>query len=181
MTIAQTFFVSAVALFTLAAAASDLRTRRLPNWLTVTAFVTALVFHTAMGSFAGLWFSLSGFAIGFGILLVLWLIGGGGGGDVKLMGAVGAWLGPLLTLEVFFVSAFVIAVLTVCDLLVAFASHGVFRLSQCCTANVDSVSEGEERTISEKRRFRLVPYAVPVAVSTWLVIAVAWLAAHLPV
>ena len=67
----------------------DLKTRRIPNGLTVPAFVCGVVFHVIRGGWAGLGFSLGGFATGFGILLVLWLIGGGGGGDVKLMG--GHW------------------------------------------------------------------------------------------
>jgi prepilin peptidase CpaA len=181
MTIAQASFALIISGFTLVAAISDWRTRKLPNWLTVSALVTALVFHIAMGGFSGLLFSLSGFAIGFGILLILWLVGGGGGGDVKLMGAVGAWMGPLLTLQVFLVSAAVIAVVTVFDLALALASLSFCRQSQCCTANVDGAPKSIKQTITEKRRFRIVPYAVPVAVSTWLVITVAWFTTHLPV
>jgi len=83
-------FVLVVGAFTAVAAVSDLRTRRLPNWLTVPAFAAGLLAHTVVNGFAGLGFALLGFATGFGLLLVLWLIGGGGGGDVKLMGALGA-------------------------------------------------------------------------------------------
>ena len=40
---------------------------------------------------------MQGFGIGFGVLFVLWLMGAGGGGDVKLIGRAGAWLGAQLT------------------------------------------------------------------------------------
>ena len=88
------FFLIAVLVFTIIAMVTDLSTRKLPNWLTVPAFVAAIVFHTFTSGWRGLGLCMGGFAVGFGLLLVLWLIGGGGGGEVKLMGALGAWLGP---------------------------------------------------------------------------------------
>ena len=91
----------AVILFTSAAVVFDLRSRRIPNWLTVSSGALGLVYHLATGGISGLGFGLGGFVVGFGVLLVLWLVGGGGGGDVKLMGAVGAWLGPVPTIMIF--------------------------------------------------------------------------------
>lgn len=76
MSLLDLFFVAAVTVFTTAAAISDLTTRKLPNWLTVSAFVAGLLTHTVIDGLAGLGFSLLGFVTGFGILLVLWLIGG---------------------------------------------------------------------------------------------------------
>ena len=91
--------------FTAVGGASDLRTRKLPNKLTVPTFCLGLVFHFANGLWHAklgdeLFFSLGGFAVGFSIMLVLWLIGGGGGGDVKFMGALGCWLGAWLTFQI---------------------------------------------------------------------------------
>ena len=68
-----------IVVFTLAAAVSDWRTRKLPNWLTVSALAAALLLHTILAGLPGLANALLGFAVGFGILLVLWLIGGSGG------------------------------------------------------------------------------------------------------
>ena len=106
-----------IAGFTGVAAYVDWRTQKLPNWLTVSCLVSALLFHFIAGFFGEngglgtaliqLGWAVVGFATGFGILLVLWLIGGGGGGDVKMMGAMGAWLMPQLTLYVFIISAFI--------------------------------------------------------------------------
>src|SRR5204862_7765310 len=102
MEFVQSVFVSAVSALTLTAAVTDLRTRRLPNWLTVSALAAGLFFHAFLGQ--GIAFSLLGFATGFGILLILWLTGGGGAGDVKLMGAIGAWFGWKWTLYLFVIS-----------------------------------------------------------------------------
>ena len=101
--------------FTGVAAYVDWKSNKLPNWLTVPCFATALVFHFVAGffgeqgglgtAFVQLGWSLVGFATGFGILLVMWLAGWGGGGDVKMMGAMGAWMMPQLTLYIFIITA----------------------------------------------------------------------------
>ena len=109
---------------TLVAAVIDVRTRRIPNWFTVPVLAGGLIFHTITGGWGGLLTALGGFVTGFGILLVLWLMGGGGGGDVKLMGAVGAWLGAWLTLMVFLLSAGFAAFFSLMVLLGGLMRHG---------------------------------------------------------
>jgi len=47
-----------------------------------------------LGGVDGFAFALVGFLAGFGLFFLLWIFGVCGGGDVKLVGAVGAWLGP---------------------------------------------------------------------------------------
>ena len=78
-------------IFTPVALLIDVKTKKIPNKLTVPVFAVGLLFQIAVGF--GLLFALGGFAVGFGLMLVLWLIGGSGGGDVKFMGALGVWLG----------------------------------------------------------------------------------------
>lgn len=72
----------------------DLRTRRIPNVLTFGAAAAAVVFHLATGGWNGALASLSGWAVGAGVLFAAYVLGGMGAGDVKLLGALGAWLGP---------------------------------------------------------------------------------------
>ncbi|MFO0799776.1 MAG: A24 family peptidase [Gemmataceae bacterium] len=66
----------------------------------------------AVGALDGFLFSLAGFAVGFGVFFVLWVFGVGGGGDVKLAAAVGAWVGPKLFLFVLAVALVAVTVLT---------------------------------------------------------------------
>jgi len=71
----------------------DVRERRLPNALTVGAFIAALLLRAPQGLDA-LSGGLVGALLAFGLALPFFLVGGLGGGDVKLLTAVGAFLGP---------------------------------------------------------------------------------------
>jgi Flp pilus assembly protein protease CpaA len=89
------------------AVTTDLRERKIPNWLTVPLCVAGFVFRGATEYAPGMLDALAGFGVGFGIFLTLWLLGGSAGGDVKFMAAVGTWLGPYHTFMVIVMSAFV--------------------------------------------------------------------------
>lgn len=70
----------------------DLRTRRIPNWLTLGGLLAALVLRAATGVHP-LLDGLAGAGLGFGIGIVLMVLGALGGGDGKLLMAVGAFFG----------------------------------------------------------------------------------------
>jgi len=72
----------------------DLHTRRIPNTLTLGAAAAALIAAGAAGGVAGLTSSLSGWLLATALWLPVYALGGMGAGDVKLLAAVGAWLGP---------------------------------------------------------------------------------------
>ena len=161
---------------TITAAILDVRTRRLPNWFTVPVLIGGLLFHVVTGGMAGLLTALGGFATGFGILLVLWLIGGGGGGDVKLMGALGAWLGATSTVAVVVLSAGLAAAFSIAVILVGVAKHGLTYVKRRHLVKAEDrvtkkvKANKEEELADRKTRRRLVPYALPVAFSTWAVL-----------
>ena len=73
---------------------TDLRWSRIPNWLTFPAMGFALLAHAWVGGLQGALFSLAGLGAGLGLFLVLYVTGSSGAGDVKLMAAVGALIGP---------------------------------------------------------------------------------------
>ena len=87
--------VVAVVSVVLAAVVCDLRTRRLPNALTFGAAGVALAVHGAVGGWPELAHAALGWGVGLALFLPLYALGGMGAGDVKLLGAIGAWLGPM--------------------------------------------------------------------------------------
>ncbi|NLF31658.1 MAG: hypothetical protein GX591_12320 [Planctomycetes bacterium] len=97
----------------IAAAVRDVRTGTIPNAITYPAILAGLIGQAVFGGADGLAAALGGLAVGFGPLLILWLLGGIGGGDAKLMGAVGAlsnWRFALASLALAFAAAAVMAV-----------------------------------------------------------------------
>jgi prepilin peptidase CpaA len=76
------------------AVVSDIRGRKIPNWLTYSSMIVGLIYHTSTKGLAGLLFSIEGVFLGMGLLIIFYLMGGMGAGDAKLMGAVGGLLGP---------------------------------------------------------------------------------------
>jgi len=85
-----------VAAFVIVAAIFDVRTHRIPNWLVLLGGVTCIggqMIQPALLGF-GIAGALKGIAVGFALLLPLYLVRATGAGDVKLMAMVGAFLGP---------------------------------------------------------------------------------------
>jgi prepilin peptidase CpaA len=160
---------------TLVAAIIDVRTRKIPNWFTVPVLAGGLLFHSITGGWGGLLTAVGGFATGFGILLVLWLTGGGGGGDVKLMGAVGAWLGAWHTLIVFLLSGGFAAFFSLLVLLGGLMRHGYRYIQRRHLAKPDATSKKKHagpdspELARRKTSRRILPFALPVACSTWVV------------
>ena len=86
--------VVALAVVLVTAIGTDLRSSRIPNWLTFPAMGFALVAHAWLGGLQGAIFSLAGLGAGLGLFLLIHLSGSIGAGDVKLMAALGALIGP---------------------------------------------------------------------------------------
>lgn len=82
-----------LAVLLLVATGYDIRFRRIPNWLTLLGCVAGLLFATVHGGIAGLLESGKGLLLAFAIGLPFWLLGWMGAGDVKLVSAVGAFVG----------------------------------------------------------------------------------------
>jgi prepilin peptidase CpaA len=95
----QTIWVVTLAL-TLYAGWMDWRTRRIPNWWTVPGLCVGIGVNAALGGWHGVLLALQGAGLALGLLLPLVLMRALGAGDWKLMGAVGALLGPRPLLSV---------------------------------------------------------------------------------
>ena len=88
------------AAFLFFAVASDVRSRRVPNWLTLPALLAALLTSPWFGATSGPLEAVAGAALGFALLVGPYAFGGVGAGDVKALMVLGAWLGPEAALGV---------------------------------------------------------------------------------
>ena len=149
------------------ACAFDLRTRRIPNWLTFGGAAAGFVFHVVTNGMSGAEGSAGGWALGIALLLAPYWLGGMGAGDVKLVGALGAWLGPVDTFWLAMYTGMSGAVVA----LVVSAWHGYLStaLSNVWLLlahwRVNGVRPVPELTLETSRGPRLA-YAVPILVGT---------------
>jgi prepilin peptidase CpaA len=164
-------FAALVGLFTLLCAVLDYRTKKIPNWLTVSAAVIGLGYHTFAPSGIGPLWALAGFALGFSLLIVPWLLGGGGMGDVKMLAALGTWLGPVMVFAAFGGGAILASFAAIGLMVYGTVSEGlIVTQRRYLAARAGSSSEGSRSNAPRKTR-RVLPFAVPVAIATWLLLA----------
>lgn len=86
------FEIAAVAIG-LTGCATDIASRRVPNALTIPAVGVGVAAHALVGGLPGASAALLGGLVGLAVFLPVFALGGMGGGDVKLMAALGAWIG----------------------------------------------------------------------------------------
>jgi prepilin peptidase CpaA len=89
----QTIYLEAALVCASIASLYDLRTRRIPNKLTLPAILAGLTLHLVRGGPTELGLSALAGLIAGGVFLLFFLAGGMGAGDVKLMTAVGCLVG----------------------------------------------------------------------------------------
>ncbi len=78
---------------------TDIKTSKIPNVITVSGIVGGLLYNGVINGFDGLKFSFIGLIIATVLLLILYLLGGIGAGDVKLFAAIGAITGTIFVLN----------------------------------------------------------------------------------
>lgn len=180
LTPAQIVLVVVLAAFTAAAVVWDTRYRRIPNKLTIPMFFAGWVYQAVFHQWSGLADGALGFLVGFGVLFALWFIGGGGGGDVKLMGALSVWLGYRMTLMVLVVSTVLILLGTTCVVIYSLVTRGIRGSQQKYLGTKKDTKESRREskkprrigteTVEQKQDRRIMTYALPVALATWLVV-----------
>lgn len=172
---ATLFLLLVVGVYTVMAAYWDTRYRRIPNFLTLPMFGAGWVYQIIMTFVDGpshLLDGILGFLVGFGILFVLWYIGSGGAGDVKLFGALSVWLGFNLTLYVLFVSVLTVMFGTVAVVLLSIVSKG-YRGTKKQYVGTGKTPAGEKpkaESVEDKQNRRFMAFAIPVAIATWAVL-----------
>jgi Flp pilus assembly protein protease CpaA len=106
----------------------------------------------------------------------MWLVGSGGGGDAKYMGALGAMFGPRYILYVFLFGAVVTVIASVCVLVYEAMRLGFGRArARYATAvvvkNRGSAEQIEKARQDARTRRRIMTWALPAGIASWLVLA----------
>ncbi len=155
-----------------AATVTDLRSRTVPNRLTAAGAALGLCLNFWTAGTAGLGRSIAGAAAGFCLFLPFFLLGGMGGGDVKLMGALGACAGALLIVQTALAASIAGALLA----LAVAAKSGLMRRTLANTGRL--LARWARRGPRPDPELNLdapgvlsIPYAVPIAAGLFFVVA----------
>lgn len=108
----------------IAAGIIDIRTKRIPNVLTLSMIVAGIGFHAFSSGWDGLLFAGWGMMCGLLPTLLLYAIRALGAGDVKLFAALGAWMGSVYTWQTFMLSIMVGGIIAGVLLVVQFRTLG---------------------------------------------------------
>lgn len=137
----------------LAASAEDLLHRRISNWTPAAALTAGLLLHTMQGGWRGALAALAGAASGFAVFLIFYLMGGMGGGDVKLMAGFGSVLGAGRLWEAALWTA-AVGGLAAAAVIAWNAARKWFRRG--------------EGTLGSATRAESIPYAPAITIGAWL-------------
>lgn len=161
------------------AAYTDLRSRRIPNWLVLPFLLAGIVvspfrsewrgghggfgWHGFAAGFHGLGQSFAGLSLGFLLYGALYWMGGMGGGDVKLCTAIGAWIGPAQLIFALVIAGVAGGIMVLC-----WAACSGF-LKELFSGAGDLVFGGKHRdpelTLANPLK-RKMPYAPAIAIGT---------------
>ena len=134
---------------------TDLRSRRIPNWLTLSALLAGISVNLWLHGVDGGLQALAGAAIGFAVLIPFYAIHAVGAGDVKLLAAIGALVGPVGLVPVAVYGGIVGGILS----LFLLAKHGrlTFTVQQALMMRMVPAQSGIK-----------APYAVAIAGGVYL-------------
>jgi len=142
---------------------------KVPNWITLPMIVAGWVYSGVFFGWPGLGWSLAGTAIGLGLLLPAYAVGGMGAGDVKLLAGVGAWVWSTTTLYAFCLSALFGAIIALGMVLYqrSWTKHKnqfLVIFNEFLTIRDPNVLA----TIAAERKssMLLLPYGIPIALGT---------------
>jgi prepilin peptidase CpaA len=157
------------------AAVIDSRQRRIPNWLTFGLLLAGLGRALCFGGSGSFVHSVEGMLAGGAIPLVLYALSALGGGDVKLLAAVGAWVGPGPAILIFMVESLLGLAIVLVQAAVQRKTGALLRNSALIAVNFAGVSElGLQNAVETGKSCRAInrplPFAVPVFFATLIVL-----------
>ena len=151
--------------FALWAGVLDWRFRRIPNWLTLSGLVTGLGANTLVAGWPGAKASLLGAGLGLLLLFPFVVLRALGGGDWKLIGALGAFLGPGRLVDVLIAAMIVAGVMAVALIIQKRRTQETLRnMGHMLRALINLQKPGEEVSLDNPKSAK-IPFGVAVAVA----------------
>jgi prepilin peptidase CpaA len=168
----ELYFTGVAAAVACVAAAWDIRSRRIPNRLTYSAVLAGLAMRTGLAGWNGLLDGTLGLLTGGGIFILLFLVRGMGGGDVKLMAGIGSWAGFEQTLVILITTALFGGLMAVAYMLYYRRAGRTFRNvgSLLHFHATSGLQPHPDINLSNPKAVRL-PYAVPIALGACYALA----------
>jgi prepilin peptidase CpaA len=167
----------------LVAAVIDFRRFRVPNVLTFPLCISGLVFHALVNGLSGLQYSAGGIAVGLVALLLFYIMGVMGAGDVKLLAAIGAWIGAANIVYVFCVAGVVTGIHSLVVLAWQRRLHEIPAIFQVTVVQMATLGRHIVRTDSaslaatvqrpDRHRY-VMPFAVMIAIGVVVVAVNSW-------
>ena len=155
------------------AASTDWRSRRIPNWLTVSGAVAGIAANTIYYHWPGLKAALLGMALGLALLLPFVVIRSLGAGDWKLAGSLGACLGPRPLADVLIAAILVAGVMALA--LVIYTGRlkrTLLNIAHLVAALFALRLPGAEVSLDNPQSTK-IPFGVALALATLLYVAAA--------
>jgi prepilin peptidase CpaA len=152
----------------------DVRYRRIPNWATLPGVALGLGLNGLFLGWQGLKVSGLGLLVGFGSLLILFVLGWMGGGDVKLMAAVGALKGYPFVVSALFYSLIVGVVIGV--VLLIWNRKALRTLKNMFFVIGSRVSKVIPRQNIDREQTQKLPFGLAIVLGTiWaMIVGYAW-------
>ncbi|WP_248060951.1 A24 family peptidase [Paenibacillus silvae] len=162
------WFYTCCCIYLLAAFVSDIRSMKIPNRLTLPVTLAGAAAHLAWGGWEGMVFSAAGFAAGFGMLFLMYVIGAVGAGDVKLFGGIGAWTGFSFGVHVVIYSILYAGVIGIIILL--FRRDGAHRFRTVIFYLFGFFKLGSLTLVSQEKnlKFPFMLAVLPGFISSWI-------------
>ncbi len=147
----------------------DYKERRVPNWLNAAIATAGFAAQGWYNGLPGVGAGVFGLMVGFAVLILPWLMHGMGAGDVKLMMAIGVWLGPALTLYSFLVGAVaggIIAVVMIVSTGRIWNAWANMATIVCKVSSRSTIFSEFASARSFGETSQLLPYGVPLTIGT---------------
>jgi prepilin peptidase CpaA len=152
----------------------DLRSRRIPNWLTVSGLLVGFSVHAWITGWRGMLMSIEGAGVALAILLPLVLLRALGAGDWKLMGAAGSFLGPLMLIFVLLASIFIAGLMAIAKMMKDHRVMATLRNMRELVRGFISFGLRPHPTISlDNQELPKLPFGVAAAIGTMVCFAAA--------